>query len=66
MVYICPKKFPLSVAMALAAISVDTAHEKDRLSRACLATLCELGMYLSISVNMDFNVFSLLYYTLDK
>ena len=46
MVYICPKKFPLSVAMALAAISVDTAHEKDRLSRACLATLCELGIYV--------------------
>eukprot|EP00111_Clytia_hemisphaerica_P003838 TCONS_00011021-protein len=44
MVYMCPRKFPLSVAMVLAAISVDSAHDKDRLSRACLATLCELAV----------------------
>jgi hypothetical protein len=43
MVYLCPMKFPLSIAMVLASISIDTAHDKDRLSRACLATLCELG-----------------------
>lgn len=48
-------KFPLSIAMSLTSISCDTriaTQDKDRLSRACLATLCELGksaqLYMSV------------------
>ena len=36
----------MSLAMSLAAISADFSQNRDRMSRACLATLCELGMYL--------------------
>ena len=35
----------MSLAMSLAAISADFSQNRDRMSRACLATLCELGMY---------------------
>ena len=44
MVYLCPNAFPMSLAMALAAISNDSSQDKDRMSRACLATLCELAV----------------------
>eukprot|EP00795_Rhopilema_esculentum_P004459 gene4459-20702_t len=44
MIYLCPEEFPMSLAMSLAAISADMSQNRDRMSRACLATLCELAI----------------------
>ena len=43
MAYLCPELFPMALAMGLAAVSCDSSQDRDRMSRACLATLCELG-----------------------
>lgn len=44
MVYLCPHLFPMSLAMVLSSISCNASQEKDCMSRACLATLCELAV----------------------
>eukprot|EP00794_Sanderia_malayensis_P007811 gene7810-8657_t len=44
MIYLSPQNFPMTLAMSLAAISSDMSQNKDRMSRACLATLCELAV----------------------
>ena len=44
MVYLCPHLFPMSLAMVLSSISCNISQEKDCMSRACLATLCELAI----------------------
>lgn len=44
-VAICPHLFPMSFAQCLVAIAADRSQEQDRLGRACLATICELGKY---------------------
>jgi hypothetical protein len=42
-VAVCPHLFPMSFAQCLVAIAADKSQEQDRLGRACLATMCELG-----------------------
>ena len=54
MIYLCPEEFPMTLAMSLAAVSGDVSQNRDRMSRACLATLCELGMYLAFEIETDF------------
>ena len=44
MIYLYAEEFPMSLAMSLAAISADFSQNRDRMSRACLATICELGL----------------------
>ena len=46
MVYLCPHLFPMSLAMVLSSISSNvSSSEKDCMSAACLATLCELAIH---------------------
>ncbi len=47
-VAVCPHLFPMSFAHCLVAIAADKSQEQDRLGRACLATMCELGWYVSL------------------
>lgn len=42
-VAMCPGRCPISLAAALVSTGSDDRDESDRLKRACLATLCELG-----------------------
>ncbi|KAK3755311.1 hypothetical protein QZH41_014619, partial [Actinostola sp. cb2023] len=42
-VAMCPKACPMSLAASLVSTGSDDRDEQDRLKRACLATLCELG-----------------------
>ena len=53
MIYLCPEEFPMTLAMSLAAVSGDVSQSRDRMSRACLATLCELGMYLVFEIETE-------------
>ncbi|XP_070563534.1 rapamycin-insensitive companion of mTOR-like isoform X2 [Ptychodera flava] len=41
---LCPSTFPQSLAKAIIAIGNDGGHERDRLLRACMETLCELAL----------------------
>ena len=40
---ISPEKFPKSLIYALVSIANDGTHERDKMVRTCLATLCEMG-----------------------
>ncbi len=45
MMVVCPAKFPASLLNVMISIANDGAHERDKMLRTCLATICELGMY---------------------
>lgn len=44
MIAVSPELFPMSMAAALVSVGNDEGDDADRLRRACVATLCELGM----------------------
>ena len=53
---VCPRLCPMSLAAALVSIGNDNGKEPDRLRRACVETLCELGKNLPVnqfSVTID-------------
>ena len=43
MIAVSPELFPMSMAAALVSVGNDEGDDADRLRRACVATLCELG-----------------------
>ena len=47
---VCPAKFPDSLLNVMISIANDGAHERDKMLRTCLATVCELGMYYYASL----------------
>ena len=49
---VCPARFPLSLLNAIQAIASDGAHERDRMLRTSLATICELGEYIKRIISM--------------
>ena len=48
MVQISPKLLPRSVMNAMVSIAADGAAERDKMVKASLATLCELGQWKSV------------------
>ena len=44
---VSPDLFPSSLLNVLISIANDGAHERDKMLRTCLATLCELGEIVS-------------------
>lgn len=43
---LCPENFPSSLLMVMVAIANDGSKEHDKLVKACLASICELGEFL--------------------
>ena len=43
----------MSMAAALVSVGNDEGDDADRLRRACVATLCELGMIQLVSCNLN-------------
>jgi hypothetical protein len=45
-----PELFPSSLLMVMVAIANDGSKEHDKLVKACLASICELGTFLSLDI----------------
>ena len=45
---VCPHLCPMSLAASLVSIGMTESDDADRLHRACIATLCELGMGMRV------------------
>lgn len=52
MIAVSPELFPMSMAAALVSVGNDEGDDADRLRRACVATLCELGMIQLVSCTL--------------
>ena len=62
MIAVSPELFPMSMAAALVSVGNDEGDDADRLRRACVATLCELGRlnYCIPGLNFIFFCFKLI------